>query len=47
MRDDGRTIWVMGFWGIGVAFSAYAAYSSPAGLADGEVEREMTRLRGS
>ena len=40
-------IWVMGFWGIGVAFSAYAAYNRRDAISDHEVDREMTRLRGS
>jgi hypothetical protein len=39
-------IWVIGGWGIGLAFQAYDAYGHRPTVTEDEVEREMNRLRG-
>ena len=40
-------VWVLGGWGIGLAFTGYAAYGRRHVVSDDEVAREMTRLRDS
>ena len=40
-------VWVLGGWGLGLAFSGYAAYGHRGVIGDAEVDREMTRLRSS
>jgi hypothetical protein len=39
-------IWVIGGWGIGLAFQAYDAYGRGSSLSEDKVETEMNRLRG-
>jgi uncharacterized membrane protein YecN with MAPEG domain len=38
-------IWVIGGWGIGLAFQAYGAYGQRRGISEDEVAREMQRLK--
>jgi hypothetical protein len=38
--------WVIGGWGIGLAFQAWAAYGRRRKITEDEVSREMQRLRG-
>ena len=40
-------VWVMGGWGLGLAFTAYKAYGPREAITDDEVAHEMTRLRGT
>ena len=40
-------VWVLGGWGLGVAFTAYKAYGPREAITDDEVAHEMTRLRGT
>jgi hypothetical protein len=41
-------IWVMGGWGIGLAFNAWDAYGRQRDyITDEEIERELERRRGS
>lgn len=40
-------VWVMGGWGIGLAFAGYGAYGRRHVVTDDEVTREMTRMRGN
>jgi hypothetical protein len=45
--DDGFwPIWVIGGWGIGLAFQAYDAYGHKPAMTEDEINREMNRLRG-
>jgi hypothetical protein len=48
LDDDGYfwPIWVIGGWGIGIAFQAYDAYGRSGALSEDQVAREMERLRG-
>lgn len=39
--------WVIGGWGLGLAFQAYDAYGHRPTISEDEVRREMERLRGS
>lgn len=48
-RDDGDgfwPIWVIGGWGIGLAFQAYDAYGRRATISEDQISREMSKLRG-
>jgi hypothetical protein len=38
--------WVIGGWGIGLAFQAYDAYGHRGTITEDEVRREMEKLRG-
>ena len=38
-------VWVIGGWGIGLAFQAYGAYGRKHGITEGEISEEMQRLR--
>jgi 2TM domain len=38
-------IWVIGGWGIGLAFQAWGAYGQRRGISEDEVAREMQRLK--
>ncbi len=41
-------IWVMGGWGIGVAFNAWDAYGRKHGpISEAEIQREIDRQKGS
>ncbi|MGA9373332.1 MAG: 2TM domain-containing protein [Solirubrobacterales bacterium] len=37
--------WVIGGWGIGLAFQAYDAYGRKRGISEDEISSEMQRLR--
>ena len=37
--------WVIGGWGIGLAFQGYGAYGRKHGITEGEISEEMQRLR--
>jgi hypothetical protein len=39
-------VWVIGGWGIGLAFQAWGAYGQRRGISEDEVSREMSRIRG-
>jgi hypothetical protein len=48
--DDGDgfwPIWVIGGWGIGLAFQAYDAYGRRGSVSESQISEEMNRLRGS
>jgi hypothetical protein len=38
-------VWVIGGWGIGLAFQAWGAYGQRRGMSEDEVAREMQRLK--
>ena len=38
--------WVIGGWGLGLAFQAWAAYGPRHEITEDEVSEEMSRLRG-
>jgi hypothetical protein len=38
-------IWVIGGWGIGLAFQAYGAYGRRREISEDQVAREMQRLK--
>jgi 2TM domain len=38
-------IWVIGGWGIGLAFQAWGAYGQRRGISEDEVAREMQRMK--
>ncbi len=40
-------VWVIGGWGLGLAFTAYKAYGPREAITDDEVAHELTRLRGT
>jgi hypothetical protein len=41
-------IWVMGGWGIGVAFNAWDAYGRSSGaISEAEIQREIDRQKGA
>jgi hypothetical protein len=39
-------VWVIGGWGLGLAFQAYDAYGHRPTVTEDEISREMERLRG-
>jgi fatty acid desaturase len=39
-------IWVIGGWGLGLAFQGYDAYGHRGAITEDRVQREMDRLRG-
>lgn len=39
-------VWVIGGWGIGLAFQAYDAYGRRGTVTESQVSEEMNRLRG-
>ena len=39
--------WVIGGWGIGLAFQGWGAYGRRREITEDEVSQEMSRLRGS
>ena len=39
-------VWVIGGWGIGLAFQAWGAYGQRRRISEDEVSREMSRIRG-
>ncbi len=50
-HDDGDgsgfwPIWVIGFWGIGLAFQAWDAYGRRSTVSEGQISEEMQRIRG-
>jgi hypothetical protein len=38
-------VWVIGGWGIGLAFQAYDAYGHSGAVTESDVQREMEKLR--
>ena len=39
-------VWVIGGWGIGLAFQAWGAYGQRRRISEDEVSHEMSRIRG-
>jgi hypothetical protein len=40
-------IWVMGGWGIGLAFNAWDAYGRGGAISEAEIQREIDRQKGA
>jgi hypothetical protein len=39
-------IWVIGGWGLGLAFQAYDAYGRRSTVSESDISEEMNRIRG-
>jgi hypothetical protein len=45
--DNFWPIWVIAFWGLGLAFQAWDAYGKRHTVSEAEISEEMNRIRGS
>jgi hypothetical protein len=43
--DSFWPIWVIGAWGLGLAFQAYGTYGRPQTISEDQISKEMNRLR--
>jgi 2TM domain len=44
--DSFWPIWVIGGWGLGLAFQAYDTYGRKSTVSESQVSEEMNRIRG-